>query len=861
MKKTIFATLIVSFVLALMSTSFAQRSSSIEKRTSRTDVSRAHFGEASVIADKRGALITWRMAAEPNIVGYYVYQLDAFGTRLVNKSMLLGPAARAGADEKGGERYQIFDPLGGRGSSYVIESYGLDGRRIVSKQINSKYVRDIEQFSGVAVEQLRAASTSKNRIVETSALQLTEELQAAVVADSELPTDLATHRWVVSQPGASITVRRDGMFRVTREMLEGANFPVGSDPANWRLFLQGVEHPMIIGGNGQYLEFFGRGIDTPETDRRVYYLIADSVPGRRIESRFLRPIGGNITSPSFPMTAERKERSTYLNKIFNGDEENYWGPIVTSAVPVSVPLTLTDIDSSSQTSTLTVKMQGFSLTPHQTLVIINGHEVGTVTGTHQDSFSADFDIPTSHLLEGANILEVSSVASSDFTLFDSVSVEYRRHYRADQDRLTFFTPGFRRAEVDGFSTSNVRVFDITYDGHPQLIANAQIVDGGGTFTAKLPSARPAIYHATEDAALLSPAAVAENFPSSLSTPQNAAELVIISHSSPAFMAASEAWADYRRGQGFTVKVVDVRDVLDEFNFGLHGAAGIKSFLKYAYENWQEPPEYVLLMGDASYDHRNYEAFGYWDLVPTKIVATVFEETGSDEALGDFNDDGLAEMSIGRIPARDAAEITIALNKTMAFESDTTRYDRGALFAYDLPDPNNFAGMSQTLRNQLPQSMAAAMVDRGAPNSQNTLIGELNTGKYIANYAGHGSSGLWAVATFFGLNNVPQLTNSDKHTIFTMLSCLNGYFIRPNSDSLAERLLKASNGGAVVTWSSSGSTTSDIQLLMGTRFFSQLAAGDIDRMGDLIRDAKAVIPAGADVRFSWVLLGDPMLKMR
>jgi hypothetical protein len=49
--------------------------------------------------------------------------------------------------------------------------------------------------------------------------------------------------------------------------------------------------------------------------------------------------------------------------------------------------------------------------------------------------------------------------------------------------------------------------------------------------------------------------------------------------------------------------------------------------------------------------------------------------------------------------------------------------------------------------------------------------------------------------------------------------------------------------------------------MGNRFYSQIAAGNITRIGDLVRDAKSVIPANADVRYSWVLLGDPTLKVR
>jgi hypothetical protein len=95
----------------------------------------------------------------------------------------------------------------------------------------------------------------------------------------------------------------------------------------------------------------------------------------------------------------------------------------------------------------------------------------------------------------------------------------------------------------------------------------------------------------------------------------------------------------------------------------------------------------------------------------------------------------------------------------------------------------------------------------------------------------------------------------------MLTCLNGYFILPTTNSLAENLLHTTNGGAVAAWASAGKTTPDIQELMATRFFLKLGEGQIPRLGDLIRDAKSVIPGGSDVRLSWNLLGDPMLKVR
>jgi len=106
---------------------------------------------------------------------------------------------------------------------------------------------------------------------------------------------------------------------------------------------------------------------------------------------------------------------------------------------------------------------------------------------------------------------------------------------------------------------------------------------------------------------------------------------------------------------------------------------------------------------------------------------------------------------------------------------------------------------------------------------------------------------------------PSLTNSNSPTLMIALTCLNGYFMG-NTDTFAEAMTRA-NGGAVAVWASTGLTTPDVQEIMGNRFYIKLSEGNIQRMGDLIADAKAQVPAGADVRLSWALLGDPMLKIR
>ena len=95
----------------------------------------------------------------------------------------------------------------------------------------------------------------------------------------------------------------------------------------------------------------------------------------------------------------------------------------------------------------------------------------------------------------------------------------------------------------------------------------------------------------------------------------------------------------------------------------------------------------------------------------------------------------------------------------------------------------------------------------------------------------------------------------------MLTCLNGYFHNLINDSFTEFLTKANNKGAVAAWASSGLTTPDVQAPMALRFYDKIGDGDITRMGDLVKDAKgALVGYGTDVRLSWVLIGDPMLKI-
>lgn len=868
MKRIITLSLVAAILCAGAAPITAQQTQETKTPRIKTLETGNSFDSVRAYSDGRGVLVQWEMAVETDNAGFYVYRLDGADPVLASPELILGSATTFGAKRVTGERYSFFDPNGSAGSVYYVQNVAMDGRLGGSMQAPVEVVPDLAATgSPSSVELYRQDAESKQRSRVTVETPMLPKALSEEVLSNRLSADSATHDWVVSQPGVRIGVRRDGFVRVTKAELQNAGFNVNGNSTLWQLYREGVEQAILVGPNADYIDFWARGVDRPETDMAMYYLVSGPSAGKRIATKVARPVGGTVTSANYAQEFFQKQRSSYLQQILNGEAENYWGAPIVSNSDTTYNFTLTGVDLASPQAALELRFHGYSLPPadqHSVQITLNGNSLAPATGTGRLPFSKQYTIPTSHLREGANTLVFRSIGpGSDFSLFDSVRIGYARKFAADQNRVKFYTTNYKLSKIQGFSTPNIRVFDMTAEGSPVLWTNLNIIQEGPTYTVRMPSDRGRSMFAVEDSGMLQAASVTANEPAGLKANTNAANLIIITHQN--WMAQAQAWANYRTGQGISVKVVEVSKIYDEFNYGDISWIAIRRFLQHAKGNWQTAPNYTLLLGDASFDARNYQGLGYNNFIPTHIVNTVFMETGSDDSLADFNDDGLAEMAIGRIAARNGQEVTTALGKVMAFEAALpTPQARGAVFAYDCYDAVNnydFQQYSNTLKSQLPGNVPSTMVGRCTGGAQTTLINALNAGPYVVNYSGHGTTGAWGGADFFANSLVPQLTNANNQSIYTMLTCLNGYFLHASNPSLAESLVNLPTGGAVAAWASTGETTPDEQNAMANRFYQRLGVGQLVRIGDLVNDAKTVISGGSDVRLSWALIGDPMLKVR
>jgi hypothetical protein len=850
--------------------------------TAPTAVKLSKFGGES-FAD--GVQLNWESGYEVDNLGYHVYSERNGVRERVTPGVLAGSALKVGprSQLRAGYAYSWFDSEGTPGTSYYLEAIDLNGSRQLIGPIypvrgigeSANKRRDRARLLGEQVSSEAFDASDASRFERTWPASANKSLNGnANESSDDSPTSqppLGSHSSLASSRAVKISVTRTGWYRVTPAELIAAGLDANTDPRRLQLFVDGEEIPMIVNANGSRLssgdsiEFYGQALDTLSTNTQVYWLINGTTGGKRITRPKAAKPGNqdwtNLLGGSFGMTVERADKLIYFSSLLNGEATNIFGPVITSN-PVTQNLTVNNLDTTSTQAQLSVTLQGATEVDHQVQVELNGSPVGVVTFTGRAHPTQNFSVSRSLLHEGTNELKLSATGGdTDVSLIDAVALTYAHSYRADNNALRFSVPAGRTIVVNGFSSSAIRVIDVTNPSTPSEVApQISAMNGGYAFKLQTTSTGGTrTFTAFTDDLTSHPSGLTANQPSNLTT-MPAVGMLIVTHKN--FRSAVDPLAAQRRTEGLTVSVVDIEDVYDEFSFGVHTPYALHDFLAWTNSHWAHAPRYLLLVGDSSWDPKDSLGQGFADFVPTKLIDTVYLETASDDWLTDFDGDGVADVATGRLPARTAGDATLMVNKILDYEHErqTGSPLRGALLVAD----SGFESESSATAALLPSNIPVTPINRADVGSDDLtrtqIVNNLNTGPLVANYFGHGSVTVWTGAGLLDSDLATSLNNQNRPTLFVLMTCLNGYSHDAYIDSLGESLLKAPQGGAMAVWASSGFTESGPQFVMSSQFYQQLFSSTSVRLGDGFKPAKLVI-SDPDVKRAWLLLGDPSMRLR
>jgi len=615
-------------------------------------------------------------------------------------------------------------------------------------------------------------------------------------------------------------------------------------------------------GPGSVLFFMSEGAASNPWGDAVYTLETGR-PGVTMASQSAAP-GGPATL-EYLDPKDWEQNRIYQAGLLDAGDLWQWDLLVSPATK-SYPFTLAHLSRSSTAARLSVWLQGasdFEAEPdHHVRVFVNGTQVGEASWDGKTEKAVEAELGPGILQEGANTLSLENVGDTpaDYSMvfLNRFSLRYPRRLLAENGQLQGSFTESGTAEVGGLGA---HPFVLEIEELPKWLTALRPTAAGVAFRAEAGRS----YLAASSSSVKTPT-VRKPVVSGLRSTLNRADWILVTPRE--FLPAAQPLIDLRRGQGLRVSVAAVEEIYQEFGYGESRPAAVKAFLEYAYESWQAPsPRYVLLLGDGSYDPKDYLKRGAKDRIPAYVLQTSYMWTASDPAYAAVNgEDLLPDLAVGRLSAGTLEEARVLVEKIVAFETAQRSLDgKAVLVADDADAAGSFEADADEIAATVLSQREVEKVylrDLGA-SSRTAIVTAFDAGPGLVSYVGHGGTAVWASENVFNNWDIPSLSPQAQQPLLLTMNCLNGFFHHPSLDSLAEALVKVEGRGAVAAFSPSGLSVNEAAHVYHKALLAEIESRRHARLGDAILAAQAAYAdSGAfpELLSIYHLLGDPALRI-
>lgn len=716
---------------------------------------------------------------------------------------------------------------------------------------------------------------------------------------------------------AKIETDKMGMFRITPSQLSG--FSVEDiDPRSFRLFATSgklmnqnyltageafTEIPIQVVGEedgsfdaNDYIVFFGSDrtgyenndalqatdqaiYHNPYSHNGIYWLThAGSFDGDPLRIRMEDSVehteqdSVNTQLYTIHLEEEKHRRSTtgylwYMSRMFGSSTLDY-----------SFNVNLPDLDTQSfHHLEFRIKPEDASaLATHRFSVLINGQifaDNGSVFSWTGNSHY-DFSMHTDLFVPGNNQITLRVVRYNTDNLFlDYIRINYTRKLEKGNSQYvvndqTPYSASSIKYSFRG-SMTNLNVYCTSSFSEVSKIEIEPQADGFYFVSRGSENTKFFVCQANE---LYNPVTVNIFEPTDLSAIEGPIESVIITP--PGFMDKAQELANmYLQNWNMKTKVVLQSDIFNQFNGGYPDPMAIKQYLRYLYYNLPEPKiRSLTLLGMGTIDWRNFSGSA-----ASKNHIMIFQHSSnditSDDYFGMLTNLNHPEIAIGRYPVSNLTELNTMMDN---FRRYTQTPKPGLwknsllLLADDNVNGTNTMDWQHTRDMQALSNMInpavfthkifAADYDTdeflNKPRVRDAMFEEINAGKVIWYYIGHGSFDTLSMQNYYtGSTDMGMFKNPDMLPLFVAASCDVSSFDHWAYESLGQKSVLLKNAGAIASVASTRKSFPDPNHGLMSFFIPNLTNSHLP-LGAALTKAKTSYTASTNNDAMYIVLGDP-----
>lgn len=356
--------------------------------------------------------------------------------------------------------------------------------------------------------------------------------------------------------------------------------------------------------------------------------------------------------------------------------------------------------------------------------------------------------------------------------------------------------------------------------------------------------------------------------------------------------------------GLTVLVVDPVEIYNEFSSGTPDATAYRRFLKMFYDRGTgdvDRLQYLLLFGDGTYNNKFIDSqlteeqkSNYLLTYQSTNSLSLTSSYVTDDYFGFLQEDGALTivsaklcLGIGRLPARDANDAQVYVDKISAYLKDESPglWENNICFlADDAVGGSGYLPATEMYHEKQSDSYASYVEEKYPsfnvnkiyedsykrvsqtngyryPEAQADLIDKLTQGQLLLNYVGHGSSSSWTHEYIMKKKDFQSLEN--KHLPLWITATCDFSCFDADETSGGEVVLNNSKGGAIALLSTVRTVYIANNDSMSSKVYKCIFERDNGkalRFGDIVRKSKLLFTVDDDNKIKFQLLGDPALRL-